>query len=144
PGSGYQNCPNPPRGTGDLISTSYAQVLHVFGHDQVNNLPDDVQDVRFFWKQYAAALIKYFEVAGPPAQIGAHENAKDLDAHDPTSGVGTYAPLDFDDIFFDSQGAGQYEIAEYVDRRFASTTQPPTDVTFVADVRNGIFDEYTF
>jgi hypothetical protein len=143
-GSGYQNCPNPPNGTGDLMSTSFAQVLHVLGHDNVNNLPAEVQDVRFFWKQYATALIKYFEVAGGQAQLGAHENAKDLDAHDPVSGVATYSPVDSDDIFFDSIGAGQFEIAEYVDRRFASTTQPPTDVVFTADVKNGIFDEYQF
>src|SRR6185437_6587090 len=144
PGSGYQNCPNPPSSTGDLLSSSYAQVLHVFGHDQVSNLPDDVQDIRFFWKMYSQALIKYFEVAGGPAQLGAHENTKDIDAHDPVSGVATYSPLDADDIFYDSVGSGQFEIAEYVDRRFASTSQPPTDVVFDADVKNGIFDEYTF
>ncbi len=140
PTSGYQNCPLPPNSSGDLISTSYAQVLYVLGGGNVANLPPDVQDVRFFWKQYATALVKYLKVAGT-----AHENAIDIDERTPGPGnLYTYTSVDSDDLFFDSVGAGQFEIAEYVQRDFASATEAPTDIVFEADVKNGIFDEYSF
>src|SRR5262249_16808934 len=41
-------------------------------------------------------------------------------------------------------GAGQFELAEFVDRRFASKTVDPVDFVFGADVRNGIMDDYDF
>jgi hypothetical protein len=128
PGS-YNLCLGSAGAEGDLMSTSYARILQVMGKGNVANLPADAQDVRFFWKQYVTALVKYMEVAGS--------------ANETVAGVHA-APVDADDLFFDSIGAGQFEIGEYVDRRFASLTQAPTDIVFTADVKNGIFDEYTY
>jgi hypothetical protein len=122
--TGYSVCQ-----TGDLFSTSFARVLSVLGKGKVTNLPVEVQDVRFFWKQYVTALIKYFMVAGSANETPAGVHAQFVDP---------------DQLFFDSVGAGQFEIAEYIDRRFASKTQDPTDVSISADVKNGIFNSYTF
>jgi hypothetical protein len=109
----------------------------VFGHGNVANMPPDAQDVRFFWKQYALALIQYMEATG----LGfASENETAVAAQ----------VVDPDDLFFDSQGAGQFEVAEYVDRRFASAAtatsaaMPPTDINITADVKDGIFNDYSF
>jgi hypothetical protein len=126
--NGYQDCDQ-----GDMFSTSFARVLAVFGKGSTANLPSDAQDVRFFFKMYSTALIKYLTVAGqgtPP----------DLST----------VKLDADSLFFDSQGAGQFEIVEYIDRRYAkkgataADDVPPTDFTFEADVKNGIFNSYDF
>lgn len=127
--TGYNFCNAPQGGQGDIFATSFARVLEVMGQGQVSNLPSEAQDVRFFWSKYVTALVKYFEVAGGP-----NENPAGVHA----------APVDGDNIFFDSIGAGQFEIGEYVDRRFASKTQGPTDLNITADVKNGIFDEYQF
>jgi hypothetical protein len=122
--TGYSMC-----STGDIFSTSFATVLQVLGKGKVANLPIEVQDVRFFWKQYVTALIKYFMVAGTADETveGVHKQF-----------------VDPDNLFFDSIGSGQFEIAEYVDRRFASKKQDPTDISISADVKNGIFNSYTF
>jgi hypothetical protein len=128
--TGYQFCGLDPYGaTGDTFSTSFAQVLKIFGRGKLVNLPPDVQDVRFFFKMFSIAFLKYMLYA-------AAENPVVTDLSTKT--------LDYDNLFFDSVGAGQFEICEYVDRRFASTTQDPTDFVLGADVRNGIFDSYEF
>jgi hypothetical protein len=117
---GYTSCSG-----GDTFPTSFRRVLQVFGHGSVATLPTEVQDVRFFWKEYVKATIKYLEVANDPTKI-------DL------SGV----QLDPDNLFFDSIGAGQFEIAEYVERGHADKTHEPTDFEISADVRNGIMNGY--
>ena len=115
--------------TGDTFPASYARVLSVLGKGKVSNLPLDVQDVRFFWKQWFQALVKYLHVAA--------DTTKTIDAVHAVP-INPYA------IFFDSIGAGQFELAEYVDRSNVSTTQDPTDIVFTADVRNGIMSGYNF
>ena len=119
---GYNACTG-----GDTFSKSFSKVLSVFAKGKIGNLPPEVQDVRFFWKQWVKAFIKYALVAQTPAKTDLSD-----------------VVLDEDNLFFDSIGAGQFEIAEYVDRRSASKTQVPTDVELTADVKNGIFDDYTF
>ena len=53
--------------------------------------------------------------------------------------------VNHNDLFFDSFGAGQFEMCEYVDRRFVtSTNKDPMDLVIGADVKNGIFDDYDF
>jgi hypothetical protein len=128
--SGYNYCSAPQGAQGDLFSTSFARVLQVLGQGKVANLPVEAQDVRFFWRHYVTALVKYMMVAGDKAK----ENAAGVHA----------AYVDPDNLFFDSAGAGQFEIGEYVDRRFASATQDPIDLTITADVKNGIFNDYSF
>ena len=119
---GYANCTG-----GDTFSTSFSQVLKVMGKGRVASLPTEVQDVRFFWKQWFKAFAKYMTVADQAV-------VPDL----------ATVVIDPDQLFFDSVGAGQFEIAEYVDRRFASKTQDPTDLNVSADVKNGIFSTYEF
>jgi hypothetical protein len=126
---GYTYCHAPAGRRGDLFATSFARVLQVLGKNKVPNLPIEAQDIRFFWKQYVIALIKYFKVAGT-----ANENIDGVHAQF----------VDPDNLFFDSAGSGQFETGEYVDRRFVTASQDPIDVTFTADIKNGIFNDYSF
>ncbi len=127
--TGYYDCAAPAGANGDLFSTSFTRVLQVLGKGKTSNLPNDVRDVRFFWKQYVIALVKYLKVAGTANETPAGVHAQTIDV---------------DNLFFDSEGSGQFEIGEYVDRRFASKSQDPMDVVFSADVKNGIFNGYEF
>jgi hypothetical protein len=129
-GGGYTLCAPPQGGSGNLFVESFNRVLQVWAGGNQAALPPDVSDVRFFWKQYVLAMIAYMEVAK-------------ADGSETETAVSS-TTVDLDSLFFDSQGDGQFEIGEYVDRRFASTTQPPTDVRLEADVKNGIMDLYTF
>jgi hypothetical protein len=124
---GYQVCAGPWGATGDIFATSFNRVVQFFGKGEVLNLPVEVRDVRFFFKQYVIALVKYLTV-------GSQNPVPEL------RGVA----IDLDDLFFDSEGSGQFEIGEYVDRRFASKTQNPIDFVIGADVKNGIFSTYSF
>ena len=134
----YQHCSSPAgseRGeivgsSGDIFATSFGRVLAVMGKNKVTNLPSEAQDVRFFFRQYVIALLKYLTVSGTPAN----------ETPDAVHAV----VIDPDNLFFDSIGAGQFEIGEYVDRRFASKTADPTDIVVTADVKNGIFNSYNF
>jgi hypothetical protein len=123
----YSNCSAPQGAQGDIFSTSFARITQVLGKGQISNLPIEAQDVRFFWKQYVTALVKYMKAVGAGTETpeGVHSQT-----------------FDQDDIFFDSIGAGQFEIGEYVDRD--PSVVNPLDLNVSADVKNGIFDEYTF
>jgi hypothetical protein len=127
--NGYYDCQAPAGANGDIFATSYFRVLQVLGKGDVANLPIDARDIRFFWKQYFTALIKYFNVVGTVDETPDGVHAQIVDP---------------DNLFFDSLGSGQFEIGEYIDRRFASKTQDPTDVVITADVKNGIFNDYDF
>ncbi len=120
---------------GDTFVTAFNKLVAVYGRGKVGNLPPDMQDARFFFKQWATAFFKYLVVETADGK----KNGQLLTTADVRS-----APFEPNDVFFDSIGAGQFEIAEYVDRRFASATQDPTDISLTADVRNGIFDGYDF
>jgi hypothetical protein len=124
PATGYKKC----TAAGDTMTTTYDRVLHVFGKDNVSNLPTEAQDTRFYWKMWTQAFFKYLLAEGQGANIN------DL------SGV----KLDPYALFFDSSGAGQFEQAEYIDRSFASPTSPPFDINLTADVKNGIYNDYSF
>ena len=100
---GYENCIE-----GDIWATSFQQVKAVLGGGDVEALPEYARDHRFFFYNYVKAIVKYLAVAGTADEnpTGVH-NA-------------TFNP---DDLHFDSMGAGQWEMAEYIDRRFASKTR---------------------
>jgi hypothetical protein len=117
--TGYQSCQ-----TGDTFLTSFTRLVAVFGKGRVQNLPSAVGDVRFFFQQWVTAFVKHLQ----------HPTSYDLSSF----------PVDRDNLFFDSLGAGQFEIGEFVDRRFATKTMPPTDFVIIADVKNGIFALYNF
>ncbi|MFO0661991.1 MAG: hypothetical protein U0165_19490 [Polyangiaceae bacterium] len=104
-------------------------MLDVFGNGKVANLPTEAQDVRFFWKAYFTSIVKYLFVAGS--------------ADETPDGVHA-VKVDPNNLFFDSIGSGQFELGEYVDRRFASKTRDPVDLVISADVKNGIFSTYDF
>ncbi len=123
--TGYYYC-----SAGDTFPTSFAQVKEIFGKGKTANLPTEAQDVRFFFKQWFKAFVKYMKV-------GDQNPVPDLSTID----------IDANNLFFDSVGAGQFEIAEYVDRRFVgvdANNVDPTDLVLTADVRNGIFSNYDF
>jgi hypothetical protein len=134
--NGYKICKSPPGATdtfgasGDIFITSFNRVLAVMGKGLIQNLPNDVQDVRFFFREFVVALLGYMNSVGVSETVaGVHAAALGLDP---------------DNLFFDSIGAGQFELGEYVDRRYASKTQDPTDVVITADVKNGIFNSFNF
>jgi hypothetical protein len=56
--TGYYSC-----SAGDTFPTSFAQVQQVFGKGRTANLPTEAQDVRFFFKQWFKAFVKYMQVA---------------------------------------------------------------------------------
>lgn len=128
-GTDYKACDGPYGLQGDTFSASFAHVQKVFGKGKVSNLPTEVQDVRFFFRMWVTALIKYLMNAASD-----QNPVRDLAAYQ----------LNADDLFFDSIGAGQFELCEYVDRRYATIHQDPTDFVFEADVKNGIQDAYVF
>lgn len=114
----------------DIMPGSFARLLKVFGQGQVSMLPPEMQDARFFFDMWSRALFKFLLT----------ENTSG------TTNLQTvkYAPLQNIDMFHDSLGSGQFEIAEYVDRRFVSSSQDLTDMTFTADVKNGIMNDFSF
>ena len=112
---------------GDTFPTSYARVLKILGKGKVSNLPLDVQDVRFFFKQWFKGLVKYLKNAPNPAATADAIHAQKISTLN---------------LFFDSIGAGQFEIAEYIDRDSVNANTKPTDIVFTADVKNGIQNSY--
>ncbi len=120
---GYDAC-----SSGDNFLTSFNRVVKVFGKGKIGTLPTEAQDVRLYWRLYFQALVKYFKYEGMTTKPADLSTVK----------------IDQDRLFFDSVGAGQFEIAEYVDRDYANKTTFPTDLSVTADVKNGIFSGYTF
>ncbi len=112
---------------GAVWDTSFQRVRQVLGKGELSNLPPEMRDRRFYYKMYVLALLKYFIVAGDPTKL-------DLSA----------VPVDTTSLFFDSEGSGQYEFAEYIDRRFVTASQPPLDLVVKADILNGTFYDYDF
>ena len=120
--TGYHSCSQ-----GDNFSTSFNRVVKVFGKGKIGSLPTEAQDVRLYWRLYFQALTKYM-IVGNTIPVPDLSTVK----------------LDPDQIFYDSIGAGQFEIGEYVDRTNASKTVDPIDFEVSADVKNGIFSTYSF
>src|SRR5581483_8066246 len=92
--------------------------------------PIEMRDSRFMWQQWALAFFKYLLVEDGTGTVTAAQVQN--------------APLNPYDVFFDSLGGGQFEEAEYIDRRFVTNSQTPTDMVIVADILNGIFADYVF
>ncbi len=112
---------------GAMWDTSFQRVTQFLGNGKLANLPPEIRDRRFYFKQFVIALLKYLMVEG----------------QSPMPDLAT-VNVDLNDLFFDSQGAGQYEYADYVDRRFVSATQVPTDFVVTADILNGTLYSYEF
>jgi hypothetical protein len=115
------------------FDTAYTLLTNVGAGGNIASLPTDFQDVRYFFKTWIFALIKYLQVADNP-------NAT-LDQVD-AGYINQY------DIFDDAVGSGQFETAEYIDRHLlqgaSGKAQPPDDLSFTADVLHGIFNNYLF
>jgi hypothetical protein len=122
---------------GDTFPNSFNRVLRVVANNNALAMPLDAQDSRFFFKEWTYALIQYFKAEGAAATAGI----------DPSSiTLADVAAQTFDpyDLFFDSNGAGQFESAEYIERAFATSSTPPLDFSISADIKNGIFNDYYF
>ncbi len=136
--TGYKNC----AATGDTFPASLARVQKIVGYKGLGTLPPELQDARFFFQQWFRALVGYLEVADQIAPTAATPltvaNGIAVVDQSVNNNIDSY------DIFNDSIGAGQFEISEYVDRRFVTATQAPLDVVFTADVKNGIMNSYAF
>ncbi len=116
--------------SGNTFPLMYARILAVLGKNNAGSLPPSIQDGRFFFQQWAKALFKYFLVEDGTGTA--------------THAMVQNAPFDANNLFFDSIGAGQFETAEYVDRRFVDATHDPFDISVTVDVKNGIFNDYDF
>lgn len=112
---------------GAFWDTSFDRVLTVLGKGQLANLPPECRDRRFYFRLFTIAVVKYLMVAGDPTKL-------DL----------SKIEVDLNNLFFDSEGAGQYEFGEYIDRRFVSATQAPLDFVLKADILNGTMYDYNF
>src|SRR5262249_4421820 len=88
-------------------------------------LPAEAQDVRFYWREWARALVAYFLVAGDPTHVDLSDVAVDPDA--------LILGLD-----------GAVDFARYVDRRFADDTHPALVVQIDADLTQGTIARYSF
>ncbi len=124
--TGYRNCTK----AGDTFPQSFNRVLNILGKGVVANLPVEARDNRFYFRQWFIALVKYLKSAG----VSANQTLAQIDA----------VKLDGYNLFFDSIGAGQFEIAEYVERSAVTATSDPVDIVFTADVKNGIMNSYDF
>jgi hypothetical protein len=115
------------------FDAAYALMTRIAAGGNVNSLPTDFRDVRYFFKTWIFALVKYLQVADNP-----NATIDQVDA-------GYINPYD---IFDDAIGSGQFEIAEYVDRHLLQGANgkalPPDDLQFTADVLHGIFNSYQY
>lgn len=132
--AGYHNCVganrDPAAPTAQyFFDTAYSQMVKVAGNGLVQNLPTEARDIRFLFKQWIFALVKYLAVADKPALTLAMIDAQ---------------PIDGNNLFFDAIGSGQFEFAEYVDRHNVNKGQDPLDVTITVDVLHGIINDYSF
>jgi hypothetical protein len=121
---------------GGMWDTSYHRVVNVLGHGDVLNLPPEIQDRRFFWRQYVTALMKYLKVAGLNRADGK------ADVHAQATKTASVV-LDENFLWFDAEGSGQYENAEYVDRG-TDLSRPPVNLEVKGDILNGTFYDYLF
>jgi len=128
-GTGYFYCGGGDKygAKGAFWDVSYQRVLSVLGKGQLANLPVECRDRRFYFRMYATAVVKYLMAAGDG-------NASDLSAIE----------MDPSALVFDTEGAGQSESAEYIDRRFVSASQAPLDFVLSADIVNGTLYYYSF
>ena len=130
--SGYtpQNCTTSDN-TVDLsyFKNAMAQVQRVAGQAGVLKLPSDLTDVRFYFKNWIFAFVKYLGVANNPAV-----SQLVLDA----------VPVDQNNLFFDSIGSGQFEFAEYIDRHNVTATTAPLDIRITADILHAIMNDFLF
>jgi hypothetical protein len=113
--------------TGTIWDTSYHRVAKFLGNGNVSSLPPEMQDRRYFFKEWGIALVKYMRVA---ANYGADYDGKapiDLSAVD----------YDVNSLFFDDTGDGDAERVEYVERSFVAAGKPPIDFEYEASVKTG-------
>jgi hypothetical protein len=124
--SGYKDCVG---GGSNYFKAFQEQMAAAVGG--VANLPKDVQSLRWVFKQFVLASVKYFKATG---QYGAYPTLKQIDAQ----------TVSLDDLFFDSEGNG-YEDAKYVDRSFVdSANQDPTVMTVAVMLTAGTVDRWDF
>jgi hypothetical protein len=113
--------------TGPVWDTAFKRVVSILGQGDVDHLPAEMRDRRYFFRQYGVALVKYMRVAG---QYGPDYDAtKPIDLSNVT--------IDEDSLFFDNVGDGEAERVEYVERTAVAKGVPPIDFEYEADVHIG-------
>jgi hypothetical protein len=126
--SGYNpdTCSNAANSDLSYFKNAFNQVNKIWAGDLRLT---EMSDVRFFFKQWVFAFVKYLGVADNPAA-----NLALVDA----------IAVDQNNLFFDSIGAGQFEFAEYIDRRNVDATHPPLDIRITADILHAIMNDFYF
>jgi hypothetical protein len=127
-----------PQNLTSLWQNTLNHVIRVLGRGNVHSLPEELQDVRYYFKWYGIAFAKYlkayanFKVAHP----GNENNVPDGTA---AGGLGpsnlVTQPIDQEEMFFDylfqtGIGAGQiFDKFEYVDRDYIGQGAGGSDCT---------------
>ncbi len=130
PAAAGQLCPSP----GSAYPGPFNQMMYQVQRNldkATQKAHPELNDPRFYFERFANSAIKFFMNADNPAAT-----VTTIDA----------TPLDPYSIFYDAIGAGQFEIAEYVDRRAVNTgsLKQPLDLVITADPVDGIINDYTF
>ena len=90
---------------------SLGWVTKVMGRGDINNLPPEARDRRFFFKWFGIAVIKYLRAYGDVTAAG--KDPTDPTVLNPT--VVSEEPLDLETLFFDNEFGAQFDKFEYID-----------------------------
>ncbi len=125
----------------NILPQSEIQVANQLAGGNQALLPIDVQggaggtpSPRFFFKQYGLALIQTLEASTHlNGTFGADGMLSMPVAEWGPAALGSNMPVQENDLFFDSNGDGQFETMEYVDRRYvcpdgANDCAPPSQL----------------
>lgn len=124
--AGFSYCGGPadPVGLQDTVwEGSFRRVLQVLGRGNINILPAEARDRRYYFKIWAEAYVKYLRAA--------HLNPTDLSK--PEFDVWAADP---ESLFFDPVGRGN-ERWEYIDRTYVAEGRLPLDIEYQALIQSG-------
>ncbi|HEX8789916.1 MAG TPA: hypothetical protein VF765_03120 [Polyangiaceae bacterium] len=130
---------------GSFWDESLQWVVRVMGHGDINNLPQELRDRRYFFKWFGIAWVKYMKAYGDVLAKGGNPN--DPSVLNPAAVAAE--PIDLETLFFDNNFGLEFDKLEYIDLStiagFAgNTTAPdpskpylsiPLDVEYGTDVK---------
>jgi hypothetical protein len=134
-----KDCDGP--GTGSMFDTLVSHVTRVMGGGNINKVPAELRDRRYYFRHFGVALVKYLKA------YGAFDPAKrDFYPSDTQNGPGMgptvvkNQAVDLESLFFDNSFGNLFDKIEYIERDFMTTTAPnnvPWDFEYGTDVKFG-------
>jgi hypothetical protein len=120
---------------------TYQWVTRVMGQGDIDKLPLDARDRRYYYYWFGVAMTKYLKAYGALLDAG-------KDPTDPTvltPDVVAAQPIDLETLFFDNQQGGTFDTFEYIDLESIVTNPPagkeflkvPLDYAYGNDVLGG-------